>query len=314
MFKALNRHINNFSSSMNEWNFTVLSSHPNLYLCVLKEHRDKEWNWSLLARHPNFSWEWVREFPHKPWDWAYLSVLPCFTWNWVREFPNKHWNWNVLSNKPDITIDIIKEFEDRKWNWYTLTMHPSISTGLMMENPNFPWKIEELLFTDIDEDIIRYLRYYRSHYDHSAWADHTMHTPWRLIKANMDLPWVYFNIILKTFEDFKIDDIKYLNENWNWKHLSEMVDYSIIKMHPELPWDMKVVSRNPTLHYRDVTSKWNLNTVNLKDEMNEWNASNVIKRYWKRCVTDPSYKMCQKILLNDSTLRRFTEKDNIDHE
>ncbi len=315
MYNSLSRHIRKFPSY--NWDFSVLSSHPCLYLCVLKEHMDKPWNWNMITKHSNFSWDWVREFHEKPWDWTYLSLSQYFTWNWVREFPDKEWNWNNLSSKGDLTIDIIKEFPDKHWNWYSVTMHPNISTDIMLQNPNFPWKIEELFFTDIDEDILKFIRYFRSYYDFEAWMDHTSRTPWRIIKQNLDLPWVFSNVVLKSFDEFSQDDVKFLRvyRNWNWRHLSEMVHYNIIKQNSDLPWDHNVVSRNTSVHYRSVDSSWNLNTTNLQSEMKEWVASNIIKRYWKKCVTDPSYKMCRRVVLNELfDSLRLAQIDGVQHE
>ncbi len=288
-----------------EWNFYTLSLNPYVTLSVLKEFRDRDWNYSNLTKNINFSWEWVREFPDKSWNMSTLSESSYFSWEWVREFPDKSWNWYTLSKKVN-NIEIIKEFQDKPWSWYTLTLSPLISFDDMMQNPNFPWMINELLFTLIDDVNIDFLRYFRSHYDSSAWYDHTSRTPWSIIKKNMDLPWKFSEIRFTSADEFTEDDIKYLYSvnDWNMQHLSEKLDFhKIILKTPDLDWDYDYISKNPTITYRDVDMfpdiRWNLHLVNLELNKKEVRAVNMIKKQWKRSVTDPSYKLCHKIVLED---------------
>ena len=297
MYSSLVRHIHRFQ----ELNYVSLSSHPYVTLVTLKKYNDKSWNWNLLTSHVNWNWNWVREFPEKPWNWRTISSSVYFTWDWVREFPEKPWFWSTLSEKAD-SIQTVKEFQDKPWNWYTLTLGNAITIEDMVENPNFPWTINQLLFTDIDDDItLKFLRYYRSHYDLDAWCDHTARTPWKIIKMNKDLPWVYWFVKFESGEkDVKLSH----HHQWNWKHLSEMLDFkSVISKHMDLPWDFECMSKNRTVSYKDVLKypeyPWNYNYIHLNDEALEWDAANTIKRYWKRSVTDPSFSLCRKIVLGD---------------
>jgi hypothetical protein len=108
-------------------------------------------------------------------------------------------------------------------------------------------------------------------------------------------------------EDFSEDDVRYLYEpsfTWNWVHLSETLDFNkVIVKCIGLPWDHNALSRNKTVSYKDVATypdiNWNYNIMCLDSDVKEWNASNTIKKFWKRCVTDPAYVMCKKILFED---------------
>lgn len=300
------RHLNRFREV--KWSWNSLSLHPSVNLQVLKNLRDKPWNWSLLTKNPKFSWMWVQEFPEKEWDWIWLSSCDSFSWNWVREFPDAHWNWNVLSDKI-IDIQTVKDFPDASWNWYKLTLGPQISVGDMMANPNLPWTINQLLFVDIDDEFVSFLRFFRSHYDSVAWKDHTSRTPWKIIKRNMDLPWDLFFLRLKSSDEFGEDDVRVLYENvsiLNWTYLSEMLDFeTIISKCPDLPWTFFHVSKNKTVSYKDVLKfpdlDWDHSCIQLEDDKREWNAANIIKKYWKKCATDPSYKMCRRVVLGHLT-------------
>jgi len=298
---AFVRHIQRFPGI--EWDWHALSLHPSVNLKALKTFPNKPWSWSSLTKNQNFVWMWVQEFPDMPWNWRHLSESTLFKWAWVREFPNKSWNWNILSNKIE-GMSTIKEFPDMPWNWYTLTIGPNTEISDMLSNPNLPWKINELLFTTIDEEIVQFIRFYRSHYDVDAWCDHTSRAPWKLIKSNFDLPWVL------TFAKVEVGDVieeRYLYDqtlSWNWVHLSEMLDFtSVISQCMDLPWDYNALSKNKTVSYKDVFKfpeiRWNYNVMCLDRDVSEWNAANTIKKFWKRCVTDPAYHMCRKLLFDD---------------
>lgn len=304
MYSSLVRHIQKFSGV--SWDYHALSTHPSVTLSVLREFSDKNWNWNVLTCNPNWSWYWVREFPDKHWNWRIISDSKHFTWSWVREFPDKPWSWQILSNKVE-GLNTIQEFPDKPWDWYTLTLGPHITIDDMLKTPNCPWTINELLFTKVDAEIMNFIRFYRSHYDSDAWCDHTSRTPWSLIKKNMDLPWIFFFVRFESSSEFSFaEDGQYLyTHRWNWVHLSETLDFKdVIQRCPELPWDYKAVSRNNTVSYRrDVLTHpelpWDYTSLRLEDEKRDWCASNVIKRYWKRCATDPSFKMCRKVVLTD---------------
>lgn len=301
---ALVRYIRRFPDVT--WDWELLSIHPEVKLQTLVEFEDREWNWTLLISNRNFVWLWVQTFPDRPWNWKLLSESTRFNWSWVREFPNKPWDWNTLSDKIE-GMSTISEFPDKPWNWYKLTMSSETSIHDILETPNKPWTINELLFTEVDEEIIKFLRLYRSHYDADAWCDHTSRTPWKLIKANLDLPWNLFFLRIRDPDEFLDEDIKYLystTNSLNWMHLSEALDFKrIISKCPDRPWNFAWVSLNKTVSCRDVENfpeiKWNYNVIRLDDEKREWNAANVIKKYWKKAVTDPAYVLCKKIILGD---------------
>lgn len=303
MYSSLVRHIERFPEV--DWNYVSLSSHPSVSLITLKTLKDKPWNWNLLTSHCNWNWYWIREFPDKPWCWRVISNSNHFNWNWVRELPDKPWCWEILSERAD-SFAIVKEFPDKPWSWYKLTLGAATTIDDMMENPNFPWTINQLLFTDVDEETVEFLRYFRSHYDADAWCDHTSRTPWKIIKANPDLPWVYWFVRFKNADEFdsEKDTPKLGLANWNWKHLSEMLDFSkVISKCTEFPWDFYYVSRNKTVSYKDVIKypeyPWDHSAIQLEDEALEWRSANTIKRYWNRTVTDPQFSLCRRIVLGD---------------
>jgi hypothetical protein len=300
MNSELVRHITRFPNI--EWNFKKLSYHPNLTLSTLEHFHDKQWDfYNGVSRNKNWNWSWVRYYPNKNWNWSVFSESLYFRWEWVYELPNKSWDWCMLSDSA--TIDILERFQDKPWNWFKLTLSENIPVKDMIDHPYFPWKINDLLFTYIDDEEIRFLRFYRSHYDENAWIDHTIHTPWSIIKNNLDLPWnVKYITIIDTFED---SDVRYLYDlkGWNMDYMSEVLSIDIISKCSDLKWNYEIVSKKSNLNYKKLNTMTGLNmhVVNLDFERREWSAAETIKRYWKKCATDPAYTMCKRLVLFELT-------------
>jgi hypothetical protein len=292
MNSVLVRHIKKFQDT--EWNFKKLSHHPNLTMNVLKEYPKEQWDfYNGVSLNKNWNWNWVRELPNENWNWDLFSESIYFKWFWVRELPYKPWNWASLSNIA--TVEILSEFPDKPWDWKKLTLSENTPVKDMMNTSYFPWQINDLFFISVDKEEVDFMRFFRSHYDEYAWADHTIHTPWSLIKHNLDLPWKIKNITI--VDDFDENDIQYLYslKGWNMDYMSSVIGMNIITKCSDLPWNMDIVSRKRDRNYTNL--KWNMHIVNLDFEKSEWFAASVIQRYWRKCATDPSYSMCKRLVL-----------------
>lgn len=296
MNSELVRHIKN--NPHVHWNFQTLSKHPNVTLSVLKNFEKENWDWNILTYHKNWNWEWVRCFPCAKWNWYFLSSSMYFSWNWVKELPDAPWNWTVLSSRID-GIQTIKDFPCSPWDWYILTLHEKTSLKDMMETSYFPWRVNSLLFRCIEDEEIEFIRFFKSHYDKDAWEDHTQHTLWSTIKKNLDLPWVPQCIVVDTFES---EDL-HLLKGWNMNHLSEVVPLDIIMKNPGVDWNMNIVSQRSGVNYIHFPNfMWNMHTVNLDFDKIRWFAAMKIQRYWKRCVSDPSYMVCKNRLIRECNM------------
>jgi hypothetical protein len=279
--------------------------HPNLTLRVLQEFQTSSWDFYLISYNKNFEWAWVQAFPEKQWYWNLFAFHGKFSWKWVYEFPDKPWDWRTLSHMVN-DVETIRKFSDKPWDWNVLTLGTVANLKFIMETPEYPWNIHDLFFGKIeDQETIDFLTMFEAIYDEEDWGDHTRHASWRVIKANMNLPWVFRHVYFKLGE-FEESDVKYLlekPEQWNIEYISRIADYTtVIKPHPEINWNIKSISRNPTFFSSDLpendTGGFNLNCVHVKDDMREWHAAQTIKRYWKRAITDPSRSLCRKVFLN----------------
>ena len=280
-------------------NFEELTYHPQLTLEVLEKYPTK-WNWNFLWKNPNFKWEWVEKFPDKPWNWSALSKHKDFSWEWVKANPDVSWDWTFLSTKMSEMQILI--FSNKPLDWLHITMSSQISIEFMNQNIDLPWVARDLFFTNIWYPEIQFIRHYQHHYTEIDWNDHTKHTCWEIIKRNMDLPWNKSFIRIDKYEDGDIEYIKSFPGNWDMRFLSIDIPISVILENPEMNWDYTFgVSVNKTLKHKHVSEypfiPWNVNLVPVDPEIIKWDAAIIIKRNWKHVITNPEYKICQKLFL-----------------
>jgi hypothetical protein len=276
----------------------------------LKELPTAPWSWREIPDCEAFTFKWVQAMPDSPWQWDILHNHEDFNLEWVAEFPDKPWNMFRISCMPYLSD--LKQYPMIRWDWSAVTHSSPVTTRQMMEN-NYPWDFSELSFDDVNEEDIEFIRHFRNRFDDSDWTDFTVHTDWRLIKANPDLPWNWYYI---EPEDFEPDDIKYLVEHRdtiNWNKMSIMLPYKLILKHPELPWEVEWLSMNDTVGWYDLDTRddWDYSFVPcepVESLIRKWVAANTIKRQFKESISDPMYIMCLQRLA-----REGAELESLDH-
>ena len=90
--------------------------------------------------------------------------------------------------------------------------------------------------------------------------------------------------------------------------------FKFIKEHPDKDWDWDIISQNPNITWdiiqNNLDKNWDFEGIfHNQKRMNilkyEWInnqrlhiiKANIIKRYWRRCSYDPSYKLGYKLVL-----------------
>jgi hypothetical protein len=256
-----------------------VSSHPSLTLSYIKNNPSI--NLDSVIRNQSFTWHWVKELSDRRWNFSLLSESPHFTWKWVEAFPDKKWNWVTLSNRVNDVSQILA-FPDGSWDWDILTLNKNILLSQMIEHSNLPWRISRLEFEYIDENVIAFIRHFRFHY--TSWTEFTRCAPWDIIKTNMDLPWRLDMVTSYHICEDDMDIVYKYKNNWNWKLMSEYVDFKIIKNHRDLPWIDEYVSRNKSVTYIDTIHTkwitWNYMYISLEEEKRRWISARIIQRWW----------------------------------
>lgn len=248
-------------------NMIEMSFHPDLTLDVLLENKNRSWAFHNFHDHPNF------------------------TFDWVFHFQDRFWNWNKLSQMAD--IETVKKFPTFIWNWEILTTKTPIKT--MMENHQLPWTFSRFYIEKVTEEHIPFFEMFVDSIPNWKWRHFARCTTWPVFKKKMHLPWFWYaaDVHIKT-EDFLQEDVEILKEYdvlFNWVKLTMIIDVNIINAHPDLPWTPEFLQWNKTT--------WKTKIEPVEECARKWFAANTIKRFWKRAISDPSFKLCKKRLINE---------------
>jgi hypothetical protein len=136
---------------------------------------------------------------------------------------------------------------------------------------------------------------------------------WDSVQSNPYKPWNWYGLSINPNITWDI-----VNDNpdkaWNWYGLSKNpnITWDIVIDNPDKAWDWGELSMNPNITWDvlkdnlDKPWKWlnvwsNPNILMTDKELCEIVKrvvkAKVIQRYWRTCITNPSYLVCKKRLL-----------------
>lgn len=247
-----------------EKNFVELSNHPDLTLEVLKKFPDAPWGFHTFHKHPNFSFEWVDNFRMKYWDWNKLSCIA--------------------------KIDDLVKYPDFLWNWAFITDRMDYRD--IMEHPELPWDFHMIYIKQITQEHIPFLEMFKDRIPEWKWLRFAKCTNWSTFKKNMHLPWFWFaSDVDISMNEFLPEDVTILRElgvMFNWIKLTMNIHIDIINANPDLEWVPEFLQWN--------TSTWKTPVQSIETCIREWTAASTIKRYWRKSISDPNYKICRSRL------------------
>ena len=305
--------------------FLYLSDHPDLTVEVIKAYPKETWDWDSILAHDNMCLDWLKQMPNAPWSWDDVPDCDRFNFSWIQALPDLPWPWDDLHEHEDFTLEWVAQFPDKPWdmfrvsalptlddlrrfpqiNWdWAVVTHSSPIPPIDMMGTNFPWDFSELSFEEVSDDDVVFLRFYMDKFDDSAWTDFTIHTTWRVIRANSDLPWNWYYIDPDDFQQSDLELLRAHIDVINWNKMSIMLPYTLIKNNPDLPWNVVWVSMNDTLTWEDISfrSDWDYSFTPcepLESIVRKWTAANTIKRAFKMAISNPEYTLCRNRLLRE---------------
>ena len=243
-------------------NTIELSQHPDLTLDVLKKNSDLAWNFNAM------------------------TFLPQFNISWVKEFPFQFWDWNRLSNM--FSIDVISKNKELFWNWRSITQKMSVHD--MLKYPDLPWDFGAMFIKPITREHLTFFRYFKNKIPQWKWHYHAKNLTWDAFKHSLDLPWIwdieYINIDSKDFKESDVYILRMFQDVMNWINLTINVPIHIINDNLDLPWRLEFLQWNKT--------SWRTPVQSIEKCIREWYAASTIKRFWKRAICNPEYKLCKK--------------------
>jgi len=146
------------------WNFTYLSSNPNISLHFILTHQHRfKWDWEKITeRFSKNDFQLVFENLDLPWDFSYVSQF-IQDLSKIDMFPDIPWDYHSLCYNDNVTTTFIDDHCDQPWDWYCLSrfMHCPIefidkykhkdldfdklsqvvSPFLIEKYPNIPWTL-----------------------------------------------------------------------------------------------------------------------------------------------------------------------------
>lgn len=306
--------------------FAYLSDHPDLTAEVIAEYPVAQWDWESIMNHDNMCFKWLETLPDAPWEWGDMTSADRWSFDWVRRLPEAPWHWWELHHEDSFDVSWVAEFPDKpwnmesisklasiellyrypqiQWNWAIVTSTSPVKPSEMVEHPGFPWDFSNFGFDVIDDEDVPFLRFFQERFDDECWMDFTEHAEWETIRKNADLPWSWSEI---EPDEMHPEDIQILRDHAsviNWKKMSLLVPYQIIKRNLDLPWNADWVSMNETLEWHDIddTFDWDYAFVPCEPKevlIRRWTAANLIKRRFKVAISDPDYWLCRRRILRE---------------
>jgi len=250
----------------------------------------EDWDWRALTRavrdletvraHVDLPWDWARlshgryaqlffEFPGKPWDWDRLCVeLSCkycnhdgFTTEFVIEHIDKPWRWTQMSRyctRIDV-FRILERFPDTPVDWVGLSTNECVTAAILLQHADKPWSFGELSYNRaLTLDMLRA-------FPRADWF-------WPAVsrRASITLDQILANRDL----------------SWDWAKVSEREDltYEFAATHPEIEWQWSAFA----------TKRGGV--ASFLEHLRRTRAARRIQARWRRCVSDPSYLVCQRRL------------------
>ena len=102
------------------------------------------------------------------------------------------------------------------------------------------------------------------------------------------------------------------DEPWNWGGLclNPSITWGNVLANPDKPWDWSILSWRQDITWdivaTNLTKPWSwghlshsLDVLVPENHIRGSYAATVIQRYWRRCISDPKYLMCQRRLLRE---------------
>jgi hypothetical protein len=315
--------VNEFSSSIN-WRY--LSHNPKLKWDFIKSHVNEPWDWNALTSNPVITLDIIKNNKNLQWNYSVISTknINNLGWDFLIDNIDKNWVWSdVCNNKIPLYILQILDNKNKPLDWYRLT--DLYSDDEIRSNIYLKWEWYkifrkrnkeslETIFKDIEnipEELLNEILH-KSRCNYQTYYK----IPWNLIiKCHNHNHWNW--VFLSSRNDLSLDCLmKYPQKKWNWKIISEnpIITWEFVSAHKNLPWDygylsknlyitFDIINKNPINNWRLDVFQCNPNFLLSEKDLIEIVKKNhnicIIQRAWRKCNTDPEYKVCKNRLIRE---------------
>jgi hypothetical protein len=301
-----------------------------------EKNKNIPWDWSSLVRNPNISFDYIINNPLLPWDMTNIHLnynitlknivdnptikwcgyeltkkfkpnmkvlleYPMIKWNYslcseylplTDIFNNMtiKWDFNEICRRDDITIDLIRQNINCRWNFTFLAKSSCFTLAEILDNLDFEWKFNDIECNkNLTEDNLNDL------YNKNLELNYSL-------KNSVDFDTFYSGASLNL--NLSLDFIKNNNDiNFCWNYIAERSDltFDFVKYCADSfnedeyndDGNWQLISINPSIFKIRPTDSDYIEYVNNKKREN---SQKIISKAWRKCITDPNYKICIKRL------------------
>ena len=319
------------------WDWYGLCLRSDLTPDEIYDHQEEDWNYDWLSYHPNMSRFLVDRLPKKNWDWNILASHPNFSQEDVLTHPilrtlDSHWCYN-----PNMSLAKIQE--SLGWSQIDVdrlvkvVLHKSMGGVDPREHGlaiNYFSKYPDELTQRLQAD--QFIPPPPTRHPCDSYVD--IELVFGSIRGLKDVLWVNSNFKSKMLE-IAAQMPKYrshLNPLCIWLTEQPFITLKDIQEHPEIEWGITSYGKNPNMTWKWLRSMLSDHEITTgissrywgKDEIAtnpvegwkeawiaetrlRWIKANQIKRHWRRCSNDPSYKIGYRLVLERARLEEEVE-------
>lgn len=127
------------------WDFLYAPSQKNnITIKDIEENDQITWNYSDLSSNPNLTWDFIYDKINIGWNFNTLSKNRVITVDIIKTYPEfkRSWNYKQLSLNPNITPKIVERNPQITWDYSNLAENSNFSFEYIMKNSAFTSKFD----------------------------------------------------------------------------------------------------------------------------------------------------------------------------
>jgi len=239
------------------WDWSYLSSNPNLTLSFITKHLDKNWNWFKLSKNPVITSKFIDMHPTLPWSYEELSCNPSiyndlsfiernlcklnqrelmrsapvhFLLKMNLDYFLEHKFWDCISANPTLDPSFLMKNLDKSWNWVSLSFNPAMTMSFISDHLLLPWCWEFVGTRVTSEFLISHPDF---EWDWMFLSKNPNILP--AVRQHPEWPWSW--ALLSSNKSLTINDVlAFPNQSWAWDSISRILPVNDIINHPQLSW------------------------------------------------------------------------------
>lgn len=310
----------NMAHFLPDWNYNMLiSKYHRKFWEMVEKHLYVKWPWRYIFEYPHSSVDWNIHFPDEAYKHA--SSNRTITLEILKKHRNKPWDWKKITykfadfdtivgnedlpwcfktlSKTIYDLDQVTCHKDKDWDWKVITHRFCSDVSMVLDTyPETPWDIPTVcaIVPSFDYNVLE--RCPHIAWDYGALSERG-DFDWDVFKKHMDKPWCFDTLSSRDDLDWNII-VEFPHLPWNFNILACRADLDIgVVNKTQDKWSMRRISKNASITRQMVRRYYHLRWKGKWSAVRREKAANIIKRHWRRVVSNPYHPVCQRRLLRE---------------